>query len=110
MTTANLFPPPVSGPIARDRDPVTSQLAAREVKESGMEDTQCEEVLAALRLSIQQTGDGVTSRELAALFSIDRYTVARRLPTLRERGLVTTDGMRKCGISGRMAIVWKARA
>lgn len=101
--TGQLFAAPKSGPIARDRDPVTSQLAAREVRESGIEDTQCAEVLRALK----QT-PGLTSRELAVRHGIERYTVARRLPTLRERGLATTDGMRKCAISGRMVIVWKA--
>lgn len=94
---------PLPATLARSSDPVSSHDAAAEVVESGRHETQCAAVLAAVT-----RWPGLTSRELAARMGIDRYTVARRLPTLRDRGQVVQRGTRRCSVGRRSAVTWEA--
>lgn len=85
-------------PIARRADPVTSHLAAAELRNSGAERSQAAQVLAAL----VQT-PGLTDLELASRHGIDRYIVGRRTSWLRQRGHITDGEPRPCRVSGRLA-------
>jgi len=89
---------------ARASDPHTSHLAAEHVEKTGLADTQKRLVLEELKGCSMP----VTSRELAFLGCIDRYSVARRLPELKDEGLVCCFPARKCRISKRQAITWTA--
>lgn len=68
-------------PLARNKDPVSSFEAAEELVASGDLETQEQEVLAALKLH-----PGLSSKKLAEVSGLNRYTVARRLPGLRYKG------------------------
>jgi len=91
-------------PLYRMSDPITSALAARYIQRTGITGQQEREVLAALA-----TFPGSTSRELARYAKLDRHTVARRLPTLSKKGIVSRGRMRACAISGHQAITWDLR-
>lgn len=88
-------------PIARNTDPVTSHIAAQNMKLSGARGKQQR---IALRAVIEHPG--LTSRELAALCPLDRYQMARRLPELEEAGLVAKGPARECRAGGRPSVVW----
>lgn len=92
-------------PRARESDPVSSHLAAREVKESGRLGKQQCAVLEAVR-----AWPGRTSAELAAKLAPDnwfslRHMVARRLPEL-EPVHVRKGVMRECTKTHRKAVTW----
>jgi hypothetical protein len=93
-----------TSPLAAAGDPVSSHLAAAEMRSSGRLDSQKREILAWLRAH----GTAVTSMELAHAASIDRYIVARRLPDLERDRQVMRGAMRECEVSGRLAITWRA--
>jgi hypothetical protein len=95
-------------PRARESDPLSSHLAAREVKESGRLGKQQAEVLAAVK-----RWPGLTSAELAsrmaqergcAWFSL-RHMVARRLPDL-EPIFIVKGKMRRCSMTTHSAVEW----
>lgn len=88
---------------ARQGDPISSHQAAHEVVRSGLAEHQAGEVLEALCRF-----PWTTSRELAEYSGLDRYMAGRRLPELKEAGLVDRDdGMkRKCRVAGRIACTW----
>lgn len=100
---------------ARVTDPETSLTAAVEIL-VGIEAQKAE----VFRL-LQRKGPS-SSNELAAGLPADfRYTVSRRLPDLEVDGVVTCDRVkdergrtvcvrkRKCRVTGRMEIEWRAR-
>lgn len=91
----------IETPAARNTDPITSHLAAEHITKTGARAYQQAQVAAAVR-----SFPGRTSFELAMASQIDRYTVARRLPECETAGLVKREGVRKCGISGRLALTW----
>lgn len=106
MTQEPLFGRPPPRPrtrIARAVDPRTSHEAAAEVTRSGRRDRQAAQCLDAVR-----TWPGRTSMELARLARLDRYVVARRLPELRDAGYVVSEAARKCEVTGRSAMTWRA--
>lgn len=78
-------------PLARNSDPLSSFEAAEELVESGRLGKQEQEVLAALKLH-----PGLSSKRLAETCDLNRYTVARRLPGLRDKGLAKNCSMRDC--------------
>tara|TARA_Y100000593_G_scaffold20067_1_gene40215 strand:+ start:3247 stop:3606 length:360 start_codon:yes stop_codon:yes gene_type:complete len=88
----------------RRSDPVSSRMAAEETVGTGAANRQREQVL----LAIEEFGPG-TSAELADRSGIDRYALARRLPELAKRGLVTKGSTRVCRVSGRTAIEWERK-
>ena len=96
--------------LARTTDPVSSHLAAREHVESGRNESQKDEVLEMVRLAFMFATKPITSRELAAMFNAERYMVARRLADLKRDHLVIQSPrteMRKCRVSGRLAVTWR---
>ena len=90
-------------PIAANVDPISSHLAAAEITRNGLRGKQKLQVLEAVIES-----PGRTSAELAAWAGMDRYAVARRLPDLRQDGFVEQGPMRKCKVTGKPAVTWKA--
>lgn len=92
-------------PRARNSDPVSSHVAAAAITRSGVAQAQAQRVLAAL-----QRFPGSTSAELAKSAQIERYAVARRLPELREEGLVDrrepTPDTKPCRVGGKRACRW----
>lgn len=98
-----------TGPIARATDPITSHEAGAAITASGVRGTQQQAVLAAV-----QAQPGRTSAELAASSTLNRYTVARRLPELERLGEVIRGAVRECTASrlraGRAVTWWPAAA
>lgn len=88
-------------PIARNADPISSHLAAREITESGVRGNQAQVAFSAV-----QRHPGLTSFELSNHCWLDRYQAARRLPELQESGLVEKAMIRRCTVSGRPAVTW----
>ena len=88
-------------PIARNTDPETSHEAARDITRTKRASQQhaC--------LDAVQRWPERTSAELADLMGIDRYIVARRLPELRDGNKVSNGAARKCGVTGKKAMVWR---
>jgi len=88
---------------ARASDPVTSFEAADRVESSGTAQRQRDAVLAAVR-----GYPGLSSKQLANIagpYVADRYAFARRLPELREAGLVGHKRMDHCSSPGAVRCV-----
>lgn len=81
----------VSAPLARNADPISSFEAAEELVESGTLKTQEQEVLAALKLH-----PSLSSKCLAKVSGLNRYTVARRLPGLRDKDKAQNCPAKSC--------------
>lgn len=88
-------------PRARRKDPATSHAASDYIAATGSASAQCGFALAAVRAF-----PGRTSQELARKVDGDRYVLARRLPELRDDGLVRNDGEKRCDVTGRSALTW----
>jgi hypothetical protein len=86
---------------SRQNDPVTSRMAAREAEKSGRAASQ-----RAICLDSVMTYPGQTAAEIARRCSLERHVPSRRLPELRERGLVINGEPRACAVTGRMSMVW----
>lgn len=91
--------------LARNSDPVSSHEAADEIVASGKQTQQKQSVLNALKSHMEEHGPA-TSAELARLFNMDRYMVARRLPDLEKDRAVVRRGMKRCSVSGKQATAW----
>lgn len=85
-------------PLAARMDPVTSHLAAAEVRVAGVEISQAREVWEAVCRT-----PGLTGLELAQEHGIDRYVIGRRVSWLFGAGLVVHGQPRRDRYSGRMA-------
>lgn len=88
---------------ARNTDPSTSHEAACDAESSGRAQRHRDLVLAALLAN-----PGATSAELGVVV-LDRWECARRLPDLRNRGLVRTcekGQERICRVNGTKALTW----
>jgi hypothetical protein len=83
-------------------DPETSREAAQQLVASPAYEKQLERVLGAVKHNPCCTG-----RELSGCSYIDYECVHKRLPELKQRGLVTSGNPRQCGISGRKALTWR---
>ena len=88
--------------LARASDPETSRLAADELTRSGARSSQKGKVLWCL----SHMHGPRTSAEVALIWLLDRYMVARRLPDLERDGLVVKHDARECAVSGRQAVTW----
>ncbi len=88
-------------PVARQRDPDTSQKGAYHAVASGKLARQAEVVLRAIH-----RWPGRTSGELADLMQCDRYTPSRRCPSLADAGKVYRGAKRLCKITGKACITW----
>ena len=96
-----------ASPRSRNTDPASSHEAATRQKQ-GRADSDGMAVLACVK-----TMPGATSAELSQFYGLDRHMTARRLPDLKERGLVfyhtTPDGKaitRTCQVRGTKAVAW----
>ena len=108
---------------SKTRDPLSSHRAGDAIRHDRILETQNNATLAAVKKH-----NGSTSKELAAVYHLDRHMVARRLPGLRTMGKVRncfdnakhckvcTQGtsiadceyanMRICTVGGRLSITW----
>ncbi len=91
----------LSTPVARVTDPLSSYRAGERHRRSGKCLRQKEIILKALKRN-----PGMTSAELSKLIEMDRYIVARRLPELRNGGLVRNGAIRQCGVVGSPCLTW----
>lgn len=87
--------------LARATDPLTSFQAAGHVERTGIAHGQ-----RAKCLEIVNKHPGTTSGEIANLAEIDRHAAARRLPELRQAGLVRNGEQRMCRVSDTRQITW----
>lgn len=85
----------------RKDGPATSKAAAVGVESSGRAPVYRELLLRAVR-----TRPGRTCGELAVLVSLPRQEASKRLPELREAGLVRNGEKRKCSEQGTMQWTW----
>lgn len=102
----SLFPPP-GQPIARARrtDPAPSHEAARGTEASGNAASQ----RAACYAEVGRT-PGQTAAEIASAIGLERHIPSRRLPELREAGLVENREVRTCRVGCRNSMTWYAKA
>jgi len=87
--------------LSRRTDPITSQLAAEGAEASGRAPRQRDICLAHVRAHI-----GRTSAEIAKSCALNRYTPSRRLPELRDSGLVFNGHHRICCVTQRLCMTW----
>lgn len=94
-----------AAPIARDSDPASSHVAAREHTASGARARQCDLILALVRAHPDRT-----AAELAAASGgeLDDVRCRKRLPDLRAAGRVVVSGQRRCEVAGRLMQTWRA--
>lgn len=86
---------------ARSTDPHTSHEAADEAETSGR--------AAGQRKTCKNQVDrepGMTAAEIAAATGMERHVPSRRLPELREAGMVTNKEVRICSVTGRRSMTW----
>ncbi len=86
---------------ARRTDPLTSHQAAEEAEASGRAHAQRQLCLAEVLKN-----PGKTAAEIAVATGLERHAPSRRLPELREAGLVTNGRSRICAVTGRLSITW----
>lgn len=97
-TAPSLFDPP----MARTTDPDTSHIAAQKMKDTGAMNKQSKWVLDSLKAA-----NGSTYRELAAAMGLHNPNAcARRLPDLRNKGLVVNGENRVCKVAGNKMQTW----
>lgn len=102
MKPANLGP--LFEARARCTDPETSHAAAREADESGRTAKQ-----RFIVLEYVERVPGATAAEIAVLAGLERHVPSRRLPELREAGLVRNGAARICRKTGRKSLTWWPR-
>lgn len=90
-----------SRPLARRTDPESSHIAARSMVASGALSDQQRISVALVRAYPNHTSD-----ELAALGTLDRYQLARRLPEVERLGFVERGAIRKSNTTGRPSCTW----
>jgi hypothetical protein len=86
---------------ARREDPATSHLAARSVEITGKAGAKRTICLERVRRC-----PGETAAEIAFVLNIERHIPSRRLPELRDAGLVKNGTPRVCGVMGRKSLTW----
>lgn len=89
---------------SRNTDPVTSYMAADKVEREGTAETQRQKCYAEVARM-----EGQTSAEIAKRLEVDRYTPSRRLPELRDAGIVQNGNHRKCMVTGNKSMTWYLR-
>lgn len=86
---------------ARSEDPSTSHAAAAAVEFSGRAGSQ-----RRLCLRCVAEHPGLTAAEIADLARLERHIPSRRLPELREAGMVVNGETRRCRIVGNPSMTW----
>lgn len=87
---------------ARTTDPHTSHLAAHAVERSGRAPSLRDRVLFVVR----RRNTGCTAGEIAAELGEQRSEVSKRLPELRDEGLIHDSYPRACAVKGSMMTTW----
>jgi predicted ArsR family transcriptional regulator len=85
----------------RRTDPVTSYQAAQTAEISGRAASH-----RAICLAQVNAHPGQTAAEIAFQSGLERHVPSRRLPELRERGLVINGKSRICTVTGRPSMIW----
>lgn len=94
-------------PLARGGDPVTSQMAADRLKESGKWRSQKSQVLAWMRENkINNAESSLSANELAQRSGIRHPVCHKRLPDLEYDGLVKKCIKRTCRVTGEYIWTW----
>ena len=94
--------------LTRTTDPAGSHDAAQHVARSGLANAQQSECLAAVVRWPGRTASELCGNAQAKWGSkLTRYDYGRRLPELRERGLIRNGPARKCKATGMKAMVWE---
>lgn len=104
--TENRPEPPRAASVApsRSTDPETSRIAARRHEASGQATCNRERLLNEVC-----RGPGRTAAELCQrLDGIDQIEASRRLPELRDKGLVESRDPRECRVKGSRMMTWWA--
>lgn len=86
---------------ARTQDPVTSHEAALAMEASGIAAAHRHRCLAAVTAT-----PGLTAAEIAEAIGLERHEPSRRLPELRDQGLVSNGALRICRARGRRSLTW----
>jgi CRP-like cAMP-binding protein len=86
---------------ARRSDPDTSHLAAEAVEREGHASRQREACLKVVRAT-----PGLTAAEIAKAAGLERHAPSRRLPELRDLGLVRNLDDRTCTVTRRLSMTW----
>ena len=86
---------------ARGTDPATSHEMARTVERDGRAHAQRDICLARVRVR-----PGLTAAEIASEIGLERHVPSRRLPELRERGLIVNGPARVCNVMGTRSLTW----
>lgn len=86
---------------ARLSDPSPSHEAAHDVEASGRAANQ-----RALCFSVVRESPGLTAAEIAERADLERHVPSRRLPELREAGLVVNGEIRVCRVGNRNSMTW----
>ncbi len=86
---------------SRRTDPVTSYIAAREAEKSGRAASQ-----RAICLAQVNAHPGQTAAEIASYTGLERHAPSRRLPELRDMGLIVNGKPRICTVTGRISMIW----
>jgi CRP-like cAMP-binding protein len=86
---------------ARTTDPSTSHEAARDAERRGVAAAQ-----RLLCLAQVTRHPGQTAAEVAEGTGLERHAPSRRLPELRDAGLVVNGPIRICTVKGRRSLTW----
>lgn len=87
--------------LARNPDPETAHQATEEVESSGRAASQRHRCL----LEIWKK-PGRTAAEIAEAANLERHVPSRRLPELRQAGLVKNGQERACAVTGNPSKTW----
>lgn len=103
-------------PIVRNKDPITSHIAADKVNELGTVEAQ--KAFLLQQLSKHDRFGGWTLRELARQSCSDYpylneteiyYTLQRRACLLKDEGRIYDELNRKCKVTGNTARAWRIK-
>ncbi len=86
---------------ARSADPDTSHSAAFHVEATGKADTQ-------RRICLEEVmrNPGQTAAEIAVACDLERHIPSRRLPELRDAGMIQNRETRLCSVMKRVSMTW----
>jgi hypothetical protein len=101
MTSRTLFDTLELPPAAARNDPATSHAAAAEITRDGSRQRQTLAAAAAVAAH-----PNMTSLEIARAAGWCRHALAKRLSDAAKILLVRQGPARRCGVSGRSAVVW----
>jgi hypothetical protein len=89
---------------SRRSDPDTSREAASKIEASGEASNQRKRCLLAVN-----ENPGQTAAEIAQATGMERHVPSRRLPELRDVGLVKNGESRQCAVTGNSSMTWFPR-